>query len=520
MTRKTPHIEEPSEKDLVVGDGPKSWAAGVPGVYHSMKRAIEQMGVNRTRKTVMAMNQKDGFDCPGCAWPGPGPPAHCRVLRERRQGGRRGGDPRPVGRGVLRRALGRRPARARPTTGWASRAGSPSRCLRRRRATTTSRSAGTTRSRSIADELAAWTPPTRRSSTPRAAPRNEAAFLYQLFVRALRHQQPARLLEHVPRVAPARRWPRRSASARARVSLDDVATAELIIVVGQNPGTNHPRMLTALEAAKRNGAKIVAINPLPEAGLLRFKNPQTVRGRRRPRHRSSPTSSCQIRIGGDLALFQADRPSACSTPRPRPRDGPRPRLRRRAHRRLRRAARRTSPGWTRHEVLDGHRPAPRRRSRAGRRAISRLADSTIICWAMGITQHRNAVATIQEIVNLLLLRGNIGKPGAGSARCAATPTCRATAPWASGSSRRSPSSTPSATSSASSRRASTGSTPSTRSGRCATARPRSSSGWAATSSRAIPDTDGHRGGDAQRRADRAGLDQAQPLARRAPAARR
>ncbi len=71
MTRKNPMVEENDEKDLVVGDGPKDWAAGIPGVLHSMKPAIEHMGLNRTRKTVLAMNQKDGFDCPSCAWPDP-----------------------------------------------------------------------------------------------------------------------------------------------------------------------------------------------------------------------------------------------------------------------------------------------------------------------------------------------------------------------------------------------------------------------------------------------------------------
>ena len=71
MTRKNPMVEENDEKDLEVGHGPKDWAAGIPGVLHSMKPAIEHMGLNRTRKTVMKMNQKDGFDCPSCAWPDP-----------------------------------------------------------------------------------------------------------------------------------------------------------------------------------------------------------------------------------------------------------------------------------------------------------------------------------------------------------------------------------------------------------------------------------------------------------------
>ena len=77
------------------------------------------------------------------------------------------------------------------------------------------------------------------------------------------------------------------------MSLDDIHAADLILVVGQNPGTNHPRMLTALETAKRRGARIVTVNPLPEPGLMRFKNPQTVRGTRRPRDAARRTSSCR-----------------------------------------------------------------------------------------------------------------------------------------------------------------------------------------------------------------------------------
>lgn len=68
---KHPAVEEPDEKDIDVTDHPKSWAAGVPGVYHSMQPALKHMGPRRTAKTVLAMNQKDGFDCPSCAWPDP-----------------------------------------------------------------------------------------------------------------------------------------------------------------------------------------------------------------------------------------------------------------------------------------------------------------------------------------------------------------------------------------------------------------------------------------------------------------
>ena len=91
---------------------------------------------------------------------------------------------------------------------------------------------------------------------------------------------------------------------KGTVTLDDFGQADVIIIAGQNPGTNHPRMLTALEQAKRDGATIMAINPLPEAGLLRFKNPQRVRGMV-GRGTQLADHFAQIRLNGDLALFQA-----------------------------------------------------------------------------------------------------------------------------------------------------------------------------------------------------------------------
>ena len=213
------------------------------------------------------------------------PPQARRVLRERRQGGRRGGDHRPAGAGVLRRAQPRRAEGRTPTTGWASRAGCCTRWCAGATPRTTSRSPGTTRSRSSAETL----------NGPRRPGPGDLLHLRQDVERGgvrlpavrprLRHQQPARLLEHVPRVHVGRRWPRRSGSARARCRLEDVHTADLIVISGQNPGTNHPRMLTALEIAKENGARILSINPLPEAGLMQLPEPADGPRPDRRRHR-------------------------------------------------------------------------------------------------------------------------------------------------------------------------------------------------------------------------------------------
>ncbi|HEY4094467.1 MAG TPA: FdhF/YdeP family oxidoreductase, partial [Baekduia sp.] len=190
---------------------------------------------------------------------------------------------------------------------------------------------------------------------------------------------------------------------KGSVTLDDVETADLLVIVGQNPGTNHPRMLSALETAKKRGAKIVSVNPLREAGLSRFDNPQKVLGML---GRGTQLSNLHlpIRINGDLALFSA------------------------VNRLL------IDNGAIDLGFIAGHCDgleeltahlaelswpdvvAATGLTREDVEAFASLvagSQRTIICWAMGLTQHRNSVATIREVVNTLLLRGMIGKPGAG-----------------------------------------------------------------------------------------------------------
>ncbi|MCY7403351.1 MAG: FdhF/YdeP family oxidoreductase, partial [Cryobacterium sp.] len=197
---------------------------------------------------------------------------------------------------------------------------------------------------------------------------------------------------------------------KATISYDDFAQADLIIIMGQNPGTNHPRMLTALEEAKDAGAEIVAVNPLPEAGLHRYKNPQRVKG---IIGRGTPIANqhVQIRLGGDMALLQAVSKRVL-------------------------AAEAQHPGTVLdHEFLakycSGLEDLTKHLNLLDEQAVLEAtgleaheidelaarylkADRVIVTWAMGLTQQKKAVSTIKEIINLLLLRGNIGKPGAGA----------------------------------------------------------------------------------------------------------
>ena len=237
---------------------------------------------------------------------------------------------------------------------------------------------------------------------------NEAAFLYQLLVRSfgtnnlpdcsnMCHESSGTALTDAIGIG------------KGSVTVEDVVDADCILIAGQNPGTNHPRMLSILEKAKARGAKIIAVNPLPEAGLMRFKDPQKVHG---VVGHGVPIADefVQIRLGGDMALFAGLG-------------------------RLLLEAEDRNPG----SVLDRDFIARHcagfdeyeKRTRAvdldtvteatgiDREQLERVArmliasDRTVFCWAMGLTQHRHAVATIGEATNLLLMRGMIGKPGAG-----------------------------------------------------------------------------------------------------------
>ena len=292
---------------------------------------------------------------------------------------------------------------------------------------------------------------------------------------------------------------------KASVSIEDVYHAKLIIVAGQNPGTNHPRMLSALEIAKKNGAKIISINPLREAGLVRFKNPAGAQWGGRQGHqvvRPAPADQAERRPGAvpgaSARCWCSGTPSTTTSSTGTPP--------------VSNAGRRTSAPSTGTLVAETT-GLTRAQITEARASCSRDSDATVFCWAMGLTQHRNGVATIKEVANLAFAQGNIGKPGAGLVP-GPRPLQRAGRPHDGhlGAAARSTSWTPCRRSSASIRRARTGWTPSIRSARCGTARRTSSSASAAISCRPRPDTDVVIEAMQQGPDDGAHLDQAEPLA--------
>ncbi len=392
----------------------KDVAAGIPAVAVTMERAIRSMGLTRTMRTLLKLNQADGFDCQGCAWPDPDP-AHRHTAEFCENGAKavaeeatqlRAG-PEFFAAHSLEELEGH-------TDYWLGKQGRITRPMVRREGATHytpiewdeafALVGSTLRSLASPDEAIFYT--SGRTS-------NEAAFLYQLFARTVgTNNLPdcSNMCHESTSVALAETI----GIGKGSVSLEDVHNAELIIIAGQNPGTNHPRMLSALEIAKQRGATIVSVNPLAEAGLARFRNPQTPRGVSGVGTEMADLH-LPIRVNGDLALFQALGSLLVAKE-----DAARAAGRPGTVLDLEFIERHTTgfAAWADHmRALDWDAVAVATGLERG--PIEQLADllatsrATVTCWAMGITQHKNSVATIKEITNVALAQGNIGKPGAG-----------------------------------------------------------------------------------------------------------
>ncbi|MEV7198499.1 FdhF/YdeP family oxidoreductase [Streptomyces griseoluteus] len=380
---------------------PKHAAAGLPAVGHSLKIAQRQMGVRRTALTLLRVNQKDGFDCPGCAWP---EPEHRHMAEFCENGAKAVAE-----EATLRRVTPEFFA-AHPVADLAGRSGY---WLGQQGRLThpmylpegADRYEPVTWERAfdiVAEEIAALGSPDEAVFYTSGRTSNEAAFLYQLLARELGtnnlpdcsnmcHESSGSALSETIGIG------------KGSVLLEDLYRADLIIVAGQNPGTNHPRMLSALEKAKAAGARIISVNPLPEAGLERFKNPQTPQGMLRGA--ALTDLFLQIRIGGDQALFRLLNKLILETEGAVDEEF----VREHTHGYEEFADAAAKADW------DGTLAATGLTRAEIERALEMVLASkrTIVCWAMGLTQHKHSVPTIREVVNFLLLRGNIGRPGAG-----------------------------------------------------------------------------------------------------------
>lgn len=381
---------------------PKTWSTGAPAVASSLSHIVRRAGVGRGARALLKVNQHNGFDCPSCAWPDPD--GH-RALGEFCENGAKA-----VASEAMSKTIGREffaqhslaDLRAQ-SDAWHDRQGRLAEPL-------LVDDGQHYRPISWDDAFALIGQTLRGLQSPHEAlfytsgrASNEAAFLYQLFARAfgtnnlpdcsnMCHESSGAALHASIGVG------------KGTVSIADIEQAEVILSAGQNPGTNHPRMLATLQRAVQNGAWLLAINPLKEAGLIAFKHPQHVSGLLGFGGTEIADEYLQVRVNGDMALFRgfakalfaqdaldrefiAEHTTGLEAYR----------------------AAVDATEWSTIERLSG---IPRREIVANSAA---LADTNkiITCWAMGLTQHHNAVATIREVVNVHLLRGAIGREGAG-----------------------------------------------------------------------------------------------------------
>jgi len=406
--KTTPNPQTPEELALVQIQAISKSAGGIPAITSALKSALTEMGVVRTTRTLLKLNQQGGFDCPGCAWPEPdGKRSHAEFCEN--------GAKHVADEATTKRitpdffadwSLGDLANKSDHWLGKQGRITHP--MVLARGATHYEPISWEAAFALIASELNSLNHPNEAVFYTSGRTSNEAAFLYQLFVRQfgtnnlpdcsnMCHESSGSALSET------------IGAGKGTVTLEDFDLAQAIFVIGQNPGTNHPRMLTALERAKRNGCKLIHINPLPEAGMTNFKHPQEVLAWV---GEGTPLADLflQVRINGDVALLKGIMKEVL-------------------------AAEELDPGsvldrkfieqytagfqefaealkWIAWEDIVEQSGI----SRAEIKAAATLfieSERTIFCWAMGLTQHKNAVANIQEIVNLMLLRGQVGKPGAG-----------------------------------------------------------------------------------------------------------
>ena len=408
VSRERANPEPPVESTPPTISTPPSTAGGAAAIASTLKHGVSQMGAGRTLKTLSTVNQTNGFDCPGCAWP---EPQHRSAAEFCENGAKAVAEEATLAR-VTADFITRHTVQelAEQSDQWLGKRGRLTEPMVLR--------PGSSRYEPIEwdDAFQLIGEHLRTLSTPDEAvfytsgrTSNEAAFLYQLFVRMfgtnnlpdcsnMCHESSGTAMNEAIGVG------------KGTVSLSDFEKADAIFVIGQNPGTNHPRMLSALQSAARRGCKIVSINPLREPGLMRFEHPQeplALLGM------STQLTSLflQVRVNGDVALLKGIMKSMLE-------------------------AEDTNPGSViDHEFIDAHtsgfdefKAALDRvdwaeiieQSGIERAQIDEAAQvaigakNLICCWAMGLTQHKNAVANIQEVVNFLLLGGWIGKPGSGA----------------------------------------------------------------------------------------------------------
>lgn len=406
--RERPSAQPPIETDGIEVTAPAQLAAGLTSVLKAAQFTIKEPGLVRGVAALSHLNQFDGTDCPGCAWPDPD---HERSLNEYCENGVKA---------IAEEATSKRctpeffahwsvSELSKQSDYWLGHQGRLTHPMVLGEDSDHYEPISWDDAFAmIASGLNALSSPDQAVFYTSGRTSNEAAFLYQLFVRQfgtnnlpdcsnLCHESSGLALREVIGVG------------KGTVTLEDFDLADTILIIGQNPGTNHPRMLSTLQKAARRGATIVSVNPLVEAGMIRFKHPKDVlhlfgAGTKIAKH------FVQVRLSGDHAFLKGLCKAILE-------EDARQQGKVVNHAFVEQktggfdAFRQATAAVSWNEIIE--------LSGVSRSQIREIAEvimrskTMIACWAMGLTQQRHAVPTIQEIVNLMLLGGHIGRPGAG-----------------------------------------------------------------------------------------------------------
>ncbi|WP_286884477.1 FdhF/YdeP family oxidoreductase [Pseudomonas sp. UBA7456] len=390
----------------------KGAAAGWGALKSVTKSWLGSDNAFKNLRAMLKTNQNGGFDCPGCAW-GESPENDTVKFCEN---GAKAVNWEATGRSVDPAFFARYSvsALADQTDYWLEYQGRLTHPMRYDAATDHYIETSWAEAFAlIAKHLHALESPDQAEFYTSGRASNEAAFLYQLFVRAYgtnNFPDCSNMCHEASGVGMAQTL----GVGKGTVVFHDLELADAIFVIGQNPGTNHPRMLEPLREAVKRGAQVVCFNPLKERGLERFQHPQ--HPLEMLSNGSEPTNTAYFRpaLGGDMAVMRGIAKYLLQWEREAKAKGE-PAVFDHAF-----IAEHTSGIEAYLQTLDAT-PWPALVAQSGltqaeieqAARMYRKAERVIMCWAMGVTQHRHSVAIVQEIVNLQLLRGNVGKPGAG-----------------------------------------------------------------------------------------------------------
>jgi len=401
--RRDVEAQPPIEPENLKIRKPKQVAAGIQGVFKSFKIGLSEAGISRTIKTMRAVNRFDGYDCPGCAWPDPD--GHRSGFEFCENGAK------AFATEATKKRLTPAILSAKTVQEWSEfsdmeldKLGRITHPMVLRSGSDHYESIGWGAAFSmISKAVDTGDNPNETVLYTSGRASNEAAFLWGTLARQIgtnnlpdcsnmcHESSGVGLTESI-------------GIGKGTVRLECFDSADLVLVIGQNPGTNHPRMLSALTSTKRNGGSVISINPLMETGLNRFKHPQEVI---RLLGKGTPIADDHfpVRIGGDQALMQGiskviiDEGNLDWTFIDQQTEGF--------------EEWKSNISMTEWDDIVTQSGIERSRIESLGRAVSK-SKKLIICWAMGITQHENAVATIQEICNVLLAGGHFARPGAGA----------------------------------------------------------------------------------------------------------